>query len=282
MTLDQTASRPALPLPSRYVPWLYIAAAYAIAWTGVWLIVGPYGFPGRSDDLASIYPLAFAAMAAGPLLAALLVTAATGGWSGLQELLGRLVHWRVKPRYYLLALLLVPTTLAAVLFAAALVSPAFTPGIFAGGDVASLLMLGIALGLAAGWFEEIGWTGVAIHRLLPQLGLWRTGLVMGVIHGLWHLLIGYWGEGANFGLLYLPYFLLLWIVGLVALRVLITWLYARTGSVLVAQLAHASYTGSLMILWPVTTAPMEIVIWTGAFACCLLLVVTALCRMARP
>lgn len=277
---NQTADSAMPAAPPVSPAWLNIALAYFIAWTGVWLIVSPYGFPGRPEALNAIYPLAFLAMLAGPPLAALVNTATFTGRPGLRDLVRRVFRWRVPAANYALALLVVPTTLIAVLALASAVSPSYVPGLLAGGDAPTLIMLGIVLGLAAGWFEEIGWTGFATPRLLGRFGVMRTGLILGVIHGFWHLLIGYWGEGAHFGLLYIPYFLLLWVVGLVALRLLIVWLYARTNSVLVAQLAHASYTGSLMILWPVTTDPGEIIVWTGLFAATLLLVVLGIIRFS--
>lgn len=265
----------------RYATGFYLVAAYAIAWTGVWTIVSPYGFPGHPDALNAAYGRAFVAMAAGPPIASLLATAAFDGWPGLKYLFARVAHWRLRAAYYVIALLLVPATLTTVLLVASSFSADFAPRLLVGGNATAVLALGIAFGFAAGWFEEIGWTGFAVHRLLPQMGVLRTGLVLGVIHGFWHLLIGYWGEGASYGLLYVPYFLLLWTVGLVALRILIAWLYERTRSVLIAQLAHASYTGGLMIFWPVTTSPIQVIIWTGAFAFTLLLVVGIVCALGH-
>ncbi len=50
----------------------------------------------------------------GPLGAAFLVTAITGGRSGLRTWVGRLLRWRVAPRYYLLGLLGVPVAVLAL------------------------------------------------------------------------------------------------------------------------------------------------------------------------
>jgi membrane protease YdiL (CAAX protease family) len=49
----------------------------------------------------------------GPLVAALLVTWATGGRRGIAELWGRIKKWRVEPRWYLIVFLL-PVALALV------------------------------------------------------------------------------------------------------------------------------------------------------------------------
>ena len=38
-----------------------------------------------------------------------------------------------------------------------------------------------------------------------------------------------------------------------AYHVLMMWMYARTGSLLLAVLMHASYTGCLLVLFPATS-----------------------------
>lgn len=53
----------------------------------------------------------------------------------------------------------------AVLFALSLTSPEFLPRIFTTDAKAALLLMGIAVGLGAGIFEELGWTEFAIPRM---------------------------------------------------------------------------------------------------------------------
>ena len=67
MAIDRTADGARLVRYRRHAAWFYIVAAYAIAWTGVWLIVSPYGFPGSPEALNKVYGIAFVAMAAGRL-----------------------------------------------------------------------------------------------------------------------------------------------------------------------------------------------------------------------
>jgi len=62
-----------------------------------------------------------------------------------------------------------------------------------------------------------------------------------------------------------------------AYRILMTWVYARTQSLLLAALMHASYTGWLFVLSPATSSGQGL-IWQAAFAAALWLVVAA----ARP
>lgn len=279
MAFDQTLDTKPGPL-TRSASWLYVLGAYLISWGGVWLIVSPGGIPGRPETLYTVFGLTFVAMTVGPPIASLLATAAFGGLPGVNDLFSRIIRWGVPPRYYLIALLLVPATAVAVDLVTSAISADFAPRLATTRDPAAVLLMGIGGGLVAGLLEEIGWTGFAVHRFLPRMGIWRAGIVLGVVHGMWHLLVGYWGDGANFGDWFLPYFLTTWLLGLVALRLLIVWLYAQTQSVLIGQIAHASYTGGLFILWPTTTAPIQVTIWGTVFSITLFLVVAALCQLA--
>ncbi len=281
MTLDKRDD----PMPGslrRHAAWIFLGLAYLLSWGSLLPIVIPYGIPARADPAGTARGLAFIAMALGPPIASLLLTAALDGLQGINELVARLLRWRLPARDYVIALGLVPATAVIVGAAAAALSPRLAPQLLTEvADPLGVLLLGLGGGLMAGWLEEIGWTGFALHRMLPRLGLLRTGLLLGGVHGLWHLLAGYWGEGAGLGPYYLPYFLFVWVLGLVALRVLIAWLYERTQSVLIGQLAHASYTGGLLILWPVSASPLELTLWGVAFAVTLSLVVAGLCRIGQ-
>ena len=276
MTFDQTQGSPSGWF-RRYAVWIFLGSAYLLSWGSAFPIITPYGIPARAETVGTARGLAFIAMALGPPIAGLLLTAALGGLRGVNELVSRLLRWRLPLEDYLIALLLVPATAAVVGVAASAFSPDLAPRLLTDNDATGVLLVGVGAGLIAGWLEEIGWTGFALHRLLPSLGVLRTGVLLGVIHGMWHLLIGYWGEGANMGGLYLPYFLFMWVLGLVALRLLIAWLYQRSESALMGQLAHASYTGGLLILWPSTNSAMLLTLWSIGFSLTLLAVVGAIC-----
>jgi hypothetical protein len=46
------------------------------------------------------------------------------------------------------------------------------------------VLLGLAVGLTVPIFEELGWTGFAIPKLLPRYGVLGTGLIMGGCGGI--------------------------------------------------------------------------------------------------
>jgi membrane protease YdiL (CAAX protease family) len=134
-------------------------------------------------------------------------------------------------------------------------------------------MLAVAYGLGAGFFDEIGWTGFALPRVQRRLGLLRAGLLLGLVWGLWHLLADYWGAGADWGALYVPRYLLWCVASFTAYRMLIVWVHSRTGSLLLAQLMHAGFTGGQVLLLPPLSPGLDSLYWLAAFAAMLWIVV---------
>jgi membrane protease YdiL (CAAX protease family) len=202
-------------------------------------------------------PYAVPAMILGPGVAGILMTGLLYGRAGLREFRSRLLNWRVGARWYAVALLTAPLSIMAVLLALSLLSPEYLPRIFTASDRTTLLLMGIAVGLTAGIFEELGWTGFAVPTLLRlRYGVLGTGLIVGVLWGAWHLPINFWASGVTAGELSLAVFAPVWLLGilvgsLTAFRVLMVWVYERTnGSLLVAILMHVSLASCTFILTP--------------------------------
>jgi membrane protease YdiL (CAAX protease family) len=161
----------------------YFALTFAISWGGVLIVAGSSGVPGTREEFDRLFPLAVAAMLAGPSVAGILLTSLVYGTAGLREFLSRSLRWRVGARWYAVALLTAPLLMTAVVLGLSRTSPAFLPGILATSDRAALLRLGIGAGLAVGVFEEFGWTLFAIPRLRLRYGALTTGLIVGVLWG---------------------------------------------------------------------------------------------------
>jgi CAAX protease family protein len=167
------------------------------------------------------------------------------------------------------------TDCALVLLALSHLSPELLPRIFTTNDKASLLLFGLAVGLGAGFFEELGWTGFAVPALRLRYGVLTTGLLVGGLWGAWHLLAAVWGIGNRSGALPLALFVTLDLFSaLPAFRVLMVWVYGRTGSLLVGMLMHSSLTSSLLILTPLTTG-VPLLTFDLVFAAALWVVVAA-------
>jgi membrane protease YdiL (CAAX protease family) len=197
-----------------------------------------------------------------------------------------LFKWRADVRWYVVALLTAPIVVTAVLLPLSLGAPGFLPGVFASGDKLSLLVIGLAAGLMTGLCEELGWTGFVIPRLRRRYGVLTTGLIVGLLWGAWHFPLFSGGDlsGAISPALFLPVQLFSF---LPAYRVLMVWVYDRTGSLLVAMLMHASLTASTLILQPLDIAGMRALTYDLVLAAALWLLIAALAmangrQLSRP
>lgn len=247
----------------------YFVLAFGISWTLVLLIAARTGLPALPRASTSDRMLVFLAMLAGPALASLGLTAVFDRARGLRGLAESLIRRRIGQRW-LTAVAFTPAVLLTILGALSLASPSFRPSLSG-----SSLWMGLAMaligGFGAGLFEELGWTGFATPRLLAHFEWWRTGIVLGVLWGLWHVLPDFWG-GSHYGTLW-PLHMFEWILALTAYRVLMTWAYRCTGSLLLAMMLHASFTGAQILLWPPGASMGAELLWYGLLVAALWLAV---------
>lgn len=229
------------------------ALVFLISWGGVLLVIGgPGAIPGTPEQTAKLFPYALMTMLAGPFAAGLLMTGVVKGRAGYREFLSRLLRWRVGLGWYGVALLFIPLLTALILLLLSIISPQFLPEIVITDDKESLLFMGIAMGIAAGLFEEPGWTGFAAPAMRERYGIRATGLIVGLLWGLWHFLVTFWASGDSAGalswaLLFPP--LLFYVGVLPAYRVLMVWVLDRTESLLIVMLMHASLTASTLFIF---------------------------------
>lgn len=239
----------------------YLLLAFALSWLGILAVIRGGAIPAPPDEAQRLFAMVYLAMLVGPSVAGITITSVTGGTRALREFRDRLLKWRVPGRWYAAALLTAPLTLIAVIMLLSVTSADFVPGIVGGGggggvlfesgSRASFLLLGLLVGVGAGFFEELGWTGVAIPKMRARYGAVMTGLLLGLVWGAWHFLAILWGSGSSFGSIPITLFM---VVALFAFlppyRVLMVWVYDRTQSLFVAVLMHTSLTASMLILGP--------------------------------
>jgi CAAX protease family protein len=238
---------------------MYFLIAFGIPWIAGIGIIGPVFV--RGDPV-------------GPGAAAFLfaMTSVVDGRAALRELAQRMLRARVGPWWYGMAGLLFPILVVCVLGALTLwISPRYAPG---------FLPLGVAVGLLAGLFEEIGWTGFALPRLLVRFGALRAALTLGALWSAWHVVADFLGSASQLMSYWLPHFAA-FCVAMIATRVLMVAVYTRTRSVLLMQLMHASSTGSLVMLGPQGLMPAEEVLWFSAYAATVALLAAAVVVATR-
>jgi membrane protease YdiL (CAAX protease family) len=172
----------------------------------------------------------------GPMIAALLLTWITDGRSGLKELFSRILKWRVRPIWWLMAAS--PLVLFAVLAIGQRLLEGRWPEFALLGQVQFLPDLGLAAWvlwvLTFGFGEEIGWRGFALPRLQKGRSALSATLILSVFLALWHV--------PAFFYLYDRSILIGWLIGMVAGAIVFTWFYnSSQGSILIVALWHGSF-----------------------------------------
>lgn len=226
-----------------------------ISWASLFILLGPDGFFGRVPAAGEQLPFMLLAMYSGPLAGGILMTLIARGKSGLRKVFSGLLRWRANILWYLIALLSAPVLTLAAHLLLSLFSPDFLPDAgflfesFSSGNIGTLILAGLFIGLLTGFCEELGWTGCATPGLLPRFGILRSGIIIGMVWGFWHFPLFLEKDPAGA----VPYVLLVAVrlfTHLPAFRVLMVWVYSRSGSLLVAVLMHAGLTASAMLIQP--------------------------------
>ena len=224
----------------------YYILVFAISWGGGLLALGPGGILGttvtpRTQLLVNV-PIGIL----GPFIAGLLMTGLLYGRPGLRELLARLLKWRVGAGWYAFALLTAP-----VITTLSLLARSTPPAIATASDKLGLLLMGLAIGLGTSpFFEEVGWTGFAIPELRRRFGVLATGLLMGVLWGVWHYPAFSATGRASAPLSTFVFTVALLFTWLIPYRILMVWLYDHTQSLLLAILMHVPIVVEKFVLYP--------------------------------
>jgi uncharacterized protein len=215
---------------------------------------GSSGVPGliKRHPLGAFFVLAFALtwwtlplgtfMAAGPLVAALIVIGVVDGRRGLRQLWSSMTRWRVGWQWYVAALA-VPI---AVVLGAGMLNVAFgaSSSVISGLGLSSLVfMFGLRLVVPvfAPVGEEPGWRGFALPRLQADRSPLVATAILGVIVTAWHVPLVFLAEESL-----PPVFLLTSFV----VTFFYTWLFNHTGAsvfmTIVAHAAEGTITGELV------------------------------------
>ncbi|MFC4990093.1 CPBP family intramembrane glutamic endopeptidase [Saliphagus infecundisoli] len=192
----------------------------------------------------------------GPLVAAAIVTWLVG--DSLRSWAGQVLDWRVRPRWYLAAVGIPLLVVAgAVLVYVVLGNSIGRSEILQEVPIYGVVLIHglsmVSVFLVGGGQEELGWRGFALPRLLEQFTAVSASLVIGAVWAVWHLPLFVLEGSGQYGGSFVPY-----LIGLLALSILFTWVYRATGrSVLLVMILHASYNasaGSMEVLLPIQNA----------------------------
>ncbi len=169
-----------------------------------------------------------------PSLLGIVLTAIVLGRGALRTLLGRLLIWRVDPRWYLVVVL-GPAALVGgiVAFNALLGGPAISINVPL---LAAVITLAFHIFPGSAMGEEIGWRGYALPRLQARRSALSASLILGVIWAFFHLPLFFTGQAFRSPSILAPF-----VISGIALSVILTWVYNSTGgSLLLVVLLHAT------------------------------------------
>ncbi|HEY76297.1 MAG TPA: CPBP family intramembrane metalloprotease [Thermoflexia bacterium] len=228
-------------------PWYFFALAFGLSWL-FWI---PAALSGQGTDMSSARLLLYLG-GLGPPLAGILLTHLTRDREGRWDYWRHVVDFkRIGAGWYGVILLTVPalTGLAALLDVLLGGSP---PQLEA--DLSrplALLSFALFTLLFGPLPEELGWRGYVLDRLQARWNGLASSLILGTAWSLWHLPLffiqGTYQHGLGLG----SSRFWLFMVGMVPVSVLYTWIYNNTDrSILSAVLFHftTNFTGELLSL----------------------------------
>jgi membrane protease YdiL (CAAX protease family) len=175
--------------------------------------------------------------------AAFVTTALAEGRAGVRGLRRRVFHFRVRPTWYALAMLLLPgvALISTIPFAgiAPIVKLIGSPDLVLG-----VVILGALVAfLLVNWWEEVGWTGFVLDRLQRQIGPIGASVVTTWLQALIHVPLVFVAGGVTDGRVpmeQIPFYLVALFVLPIPVRLMLTWLYNTSGrSLPIVGMTHA-------------------------------------------
>lgn len=191
-----------------------------------------------SPDLGPVYIAIFTVT---PIASAAWLTLRRRGWGGVRRLLRRAFDFRRIPNHrWYAAIVLLPVLIYVLSLGAAVLSGVRLP---------TAMMPVAALPVALPFFfilaaaEEVGWMGYAFEPMQARHGALPAALGLGVVWALWHV----------------PFFVFMMpdaivvgaqVVALLSTRVLMAWLFNKTGSSVFAAILFHAMTNVAMAVVP--------------------------------
>lgn len=209
--------------------WPFLILAFGICWG----IVSLYLFVSEPmqrifGPLTGQHPLFYLATYA-PALSALLLVGIHGGWRSCGGLLSRFGNLRASRGWWLYLLLGIPLTFYVASFFKGNLHEAGFPFESLWTYLAACFFMAIK-----GPVEEIGWRGMALPLLQRRMAPFWSGLILGVIWGVWHLPAFLLSDTPQSAWAMGPFFL-----GTIALSLIVTPLFNQSrGSILLPALFH--------------------------------------------
>lgn len=237
---------------------------FLLAFVGTWLVISPLVFDSLGwIDIPDAFGIILFILSTftGPFFAAFYVTGKLEGKDGRKNLWRRMFQMRAGLVWYVAALfifLLIWLVAYSLLYSGApMAALVAKPSL-----IVTAFLPNVAMGLLIPSFgEEPGWRGFALPRLQKYFGPVIGTLILGTLHGIWHL-------PALFTPLLGPFSwdgFLTFVLTAVAGTFIYTWVFNNTrGSVWIAMLMHASSNAASNLVGSLIPEGVELTGWQSA------------------
>lgn len=214
--------------------WTYFLLTFVFSWL-LWLpfVLWGFGVIQLSQSIASLMTPAVMLGAFCPMISALILIINKNGWSGVKSFFRNALSFRIKPLYYILAILLplLVTALAhyIVNFSGIDILPDnLFPEDLSVPVIVLIIPYVIFILIAGGGQEEFGWRGYAQEPLQQRFGILGGSAILGMFWGLWHLPLWFMpGEGHAY------YSFFAFMIFTISMSISIGWLYNASGKKMV-------------------------------------------------
>jgi membrane protease YdiL (CAAX protease family) len=224
-------------------PWLYVTLAYAIAWS-FWI---PIALSGRDYQSSPLMLFLMMLGVFGPGLAGIILTYMNGNEEDRRDFWKRMVDIRrIRLRWYLLIVFLWPALQLLSVFLNNLMGGEMPDFKFVTGMLAQPIgIVVVILYFIQAGLEELGWRGYMLERMLPTWGVFKSSLIVGILHAMWHLPL-FWIVGTNQIKIGLGFNFLFFVAWVTASSIYSSWCYIDNGrSTLAVTLLH--FTANLFL-----------------------------------
>lgn len=195
----------------------------------------PFWFLGTFVNTTGIFPINLpiaALMLLCPITAAIILTRKADKKNGVKLLLNQVADYKItkSPIWYIPTFLLIPI----LMFSAYIIMKWLNIPIPKQNIHLIEVIILFALFFVGAICEEIGWTGYITNPLQNRYGAFNASLIIGTVWAVWHI-IPYIQAHRS------PIWIFWQCVGMVAIRIIIVWLYNNTGKcLLIAILCHTT------------------------------------------
>ena len=229
--------------------WFYVLSL-AFSWPAMLIWRLPENFQvGDVNAARQAYGQVALFFGFGPMVAALVVAFAFRRFSGLRELLSGVGRVRLSPTFYLIPLVLPVVAQWAGVGVWSAITGEHTgfPGF--GSWVTRWLQLALIHAVFSVG-EELGWRGFMLPRVLASRGWLSASVGVGVPWAVWHYPLWFAGSWAATGSTSQTVLILVLASATgIAVSVIATWLFVRTGkSVIPAMLLHGSVNANMNLI----------------------------------